>query len=117
MKKGRILRISYAIPNIHLQFHIKAHIRGNYNNKNIQSNLEFLFGYSIAYDPDTSALSGTVEIYKAGGFWLKIPFNYNDSVQFFRDLYDANWIDRASRLVVIESNFYHESDHFFEALK
>lgn len=79
--------------------------------------LDFLIDSSTLYNQDTTPLWATVEVYEAGGFGLKIPFNYNESVKFFRQLYDANWIDRASRVIIIESNFYFESDHSFEAIK
>lgn len=79
--------------------------------------LDFPIDSSTLYNQDATALWAIVEVYEGGGFGLKIPYNYLDSVKFFRQLYDATWIDRASRVILIESNFYIESDHSFEAIK
>ncbi|CAK0877884.1 unnamed protein product [Prorocentrum cordatum] len=64
--------------------------------------LKSAFAWKDASETNQISIRGSLNTYGADGFVADLPFNRSDSAVMIRDLWNSNWVDSATRAVVIE---------------
>jgi len=64
--------------------------------------LKSAFAYKDASETNQISIRGSLNTYGADGFVADLPFNRSDSAVMIRDLWNSDWVDSATRAVVIE---------------
>ncbi|KAL7731313.1 hypothetical protein ACLKA6_014482 [Drosophila palustris] len=69
------------------------------------------------YKTDANKMSTNSHIYKGGGFSKIFHSKYNDSLDMIHYIYNSGWIDRQTRLVVLELNLFYDAIEMFQLVK
>ncbi len=62
-------------------------------------------------------LYGNLHIYAGGGFYLDMSSNPCDSADQINELKENSWIDRGTRLVLLEFSLYNLNENIFCIVK
>ncbi|CAD6994677.1 unnamed protein product [Ceratitis capitata] len=60
---------------------------------------------------------GEITTYRSGGFVRKLTYNYNENNQILSELKTSKWLDRASRLIIVEFTLYNANTNVVNNVK
>lgn len=72
---------------------------------------------SVKYVADAITIPKTFYTYEGGGFSVNLGHDFIENMNTLNNLMNAEWIDSATRLVVIEMNVYFDGIDFFHLIK
>lgn len=84
---------------------------------NFNALLTIFFLLCSYYKTDANKISTNSHRYKGGGFSKNLFSKFNDSLDMINNIYDSAWIDRATRLVILELNLFYDATEMFQLTK
>ncbi|XP_032593286.1 polycystin-2-like [Drosophila grimshawi] len=69
------------------------------------------------YKDDANSIWTDFYIYGGGGFSKTFFFNYDRNLDLLQLLHDTYWVDRATRLVVLEFSTFYDANQMFQIVK
>jgi len=92
----------HVYPDCFAQYSPAVADKRTYSHRFVPTYLKPAFKYSSAAETRQPAMPGKLGTYGGDGFAIELPFNKTDTASMISDLWLWNWIDRSTRLVVIE---------------
>lgn len=68
-------------------------------------------------DLDTTPLWTVLAFYRSGGYVVDLTYEKNKNLAIITDLKDSHWLDRGSRLCLVEFNLFNENTDIFQSVK
>ncbi|XP_060666102.1 uncharacterized protein LOC132798308 [Drosophila nasuta] len=66
---------------------------------------------------DSTPLWTILNMYATGGYTVDLTYDKETNLQIIKDLKRSHWLDRGSRLVLVEFNLYNENTDIFQSAK
>ncbi|EDW04156.1 polycystic kidney disease 2-like 2 protein isoform X1 [Drosophila grimshawi] len=73
--------------------------------------------YRTMSELDSTPLWTTLGFYRSGGYTINLTYNKRKNLQMIQDLRNKHWLDRGSRLCLIEFNLYNQNTDIFQSAK
>ncbi|KAH8319022.1 hypothetical protein KR067_004090 [Drosophila pandora] len=73
--------------------------------------------YRSMNDLDSTPIWTVLAFYRSGGYVMDLTFEKDDNLKIITDLKNTHWLDRGSRLCLIEFNLYNENTDIFQSVK
>lgn len=99
---------------------LPTYIRGKSENINICHIIDNIF-YSTKYSTlsalGADSIWGQITTYRGGGFVRSLSYNFNENNKILSDLKSRKWLDRASRLILVEFTLYNANKDLVNNIK
>ncbi|XP_041451622.1 polycystic kidney disease 2-like 2 protein [Drosophila obscura] len=73
--------------------------------------------YHTMGELDATPIWTVLAFYRTGGYIADLTYDKDDSLKKINKLSDDNWLDRGSRLCLVEFNLYNENTDIFQSVK
>ncbi|XP_004523517.1 polycystic kidney disease 2-like 2 protein [Ceratitis capitata] len=73
--------------------------------------------YQTLNELGADSIWGEITTYRSGGFVRKLTYNYNENNQILSELKTSKWLDRASRLIIVEFTLYNANTNLVNNVK
>ncbi|XP_052852541.1 polycystic kidney disease 2-like 2 protein [Drosophila gunungcola] len=73
--------------------------------------------YHTMNDLDSTPIWTVLAFYRTGGYTVNLDYDKEENLKTIRDLKNIHWLDRGSRLSLIEFNLYNENTDIFQSVK
>ncbi|KAH8338702.1 hypothetical protein KR074_007726, partial [Drosophila pseudoananassae] len=73
--------------------------------------------YRSMNDLDSTPIWTVLAFYRSGGYVVDLTFEKEDNLKIITDLQTTHWLDRGSRLCLVEFNLYNENTDIFQSVK
>nr|ASU06176.1 polycystic kidney disease 2 protein [Drosophila simulans]ASU06177.1 polycystic kidney disease 2 protein [Drosophila simulans]ASU06180.1 polycystic kidney disease 2 protein [Drosophila simulans]ASU06181.1 polycystic kidney disease 2 protein [Drosophila simulans] len=68
-------------------------------------------------DLDSTPIWTVLAFYRTGGYTVNLDYDKDTNVKIINDLKDSHWLDRGSRLCLVEFNLFNENTDIFQSIK
>lgn len=73
--------------------------------------------YRTMSELQATPLWTTLNFYRSGGYTFDMTYDKTENLEKVKSLRENNWLDRGSRLCVLEFNLYNENTDLFQSVK
>lgn len=73
--------------------------------------------YKTMSELDATPIWTTLNFYRSGGYTIDMSYDKTENINTIQRLRTSNWLDRSSRLCLIEFNLYNENTDVFQSAK
>jgi hypothetical protein len=93
---------SHIYPDCFATYNPQTASTWTYSHRFVPTYLKPAYQHSSATETLQPGMPGKLGVYGGDGFKVELPFNKTDAESMISDLWRWNWVDRSTRLVVIE---------------
>ncbi|XP_043950395.1 polycystic kidney disease 2-like 2 protein isoform X2 [Drosophila biarmipes] len=73
--------------------------------------------YRTMNDLDSTPIWTVLAFYRSGGYTVDLEYDKDKNLKIISDLKEIHWLDRGSRLCLVEFNLYNENTDIFQSVK
>ncbi|XP_017065358.2 uncharacterized protein LOC108104034 [Drosophila eugracilis] len=73
--------------------------------------------YRTMNELDSTPIWTVLAFYRTGGYTVNLDYEKDKNLKIIRDLKEVHWLDRGSRLCLVEFNLFNENTDIFQSVK